>query len=314
MNTQHPLFNQAIETIDKSQTILLVSHIRPDGDTLGSALALRKALIDMNKDVYNVCQHQPNSTYNFLPEIDVMKTNIPSIKYDLIITIDCGDLENMTGFYQTHQELFNHTLLINIDHHPSNNRFGDIPIVMPQTASVGQIMYYFLQALKVKLTPNMATQLLTALHFDTGSFLHPNSSPEIMRIASNLLHAGAQNKPISYFLHKKKNFSQLKLWGRTLKKLKIDSETKIASVFISQKDLEETGSTISDTEGLVGLIHGIKDVELTIVLTERQGNRVKASIRTADGKDASYYASKFGGGGHHKAAGFTINLKKEKAA
>lgn len=310
METSKILFEKARELLQQSQRILLVGHVRPDGDTLGSSLALASAMEQWGKEVTCICYDEPAEVYDFLPGIKRFELRIPPKQFDLVVTVDCGDLERMTGFYQDRPDFFEKTPLLNIDHHASNSRFGTHAVVVPQMASVGQIMYYFLQYLRVELTTDMATQLLTALHFDTGSFQHSNTTPEVMRIASNLMHARADNKSITKAFYQHRKISMLRLWGRALNNLQLDEQRNMVSLFISQQDLNDTKTTADDAEGLANLIQGIPEANMAVVMMERENGEVKTSIRTSDEQDAAYYASQFGGGGHHKAAGFSVPLRK----
>ncbi len=303
-------FAEFIALIGSSHSILQVSHVNPDADTLGSSLALRQALTRLGKQVTTVCADPPVENYRFLPGIQYIEKAFEPRLYDLIITIDCADLTKMTGFYKEHEAFFTTTPLINIDHHPSNSRFGTVAMVAPKAASVGEIMVHVLDAIKAPIDRDMATCLLAALYYDTGSFQHSNTTSDVMHIASRLKRYGANHENIAYYLFQKKSFPLLALWGLALQKLKVDKDRGIAWVFVSEEDLARTGTGSKELEGLIALIHGIPEVKMTIILSERGNAVVKGSIRTSNGTDAAYYAGLFGGGGHHKAAGFSAPLEK----
>lgn len=296
------------QLIRSSRRILQIAHISPDGDTLGSNLALQKLLCLGGYESSIVCIDTPGSQYDFLPGIAGVQSNFEPADYDLIITVDVADLHKMTGFYQRMSDFFEKTLLINIDHHASNNRFGKLAIVDPECASVGQMMYYILKDMGVPFDSDIAVWLLTALYFDTGSFQHSNTTAEVLRVAAELMQYPANHAQIAYELFQRRPYALLKLWGLTLSKLKINQQRAIAWVFLSRSELDSVGATFKDLDGLIALIHGIPDVKLTVVMSERENGQMKGSIRTVDGVDASYYAGIFGGGGHKKAAGFSAAI------
>jgi len=304
-------YDAFINQLTHAERIVQISHINPDADTLGSSLALRSALERQGKQVTTVCMDIPSDQYDFMPGISRIEHDFDPTAYDLIITVDCADLKKMSGFYQRYADFFERVPVINIDHHPSNDRYGKIALVAPQAASVGQIMYHVLNALGAEITPDMATQLLAALYFDTGSFQHSNTTSQVMKIAADLKTLGADHAQVAYHLFRKKSLPILKLWGLALGKLKLDYDRSLAWIYISQADLDAAGAEYKDLEGLIGLIHGIPGIKMTVLLSERDKNQLKGSIRTENGIDASHFAAAFGGGGHHKAAGFSAVLQPQ---
>jgi len=309
--TKYPL-KKFSALVENSRSILQIAHVNPDGDTLGSNLALQQSLQENGYKTKIACIHKPASNYRFLPSIDSVQQTFDPKEHDLIITVDVADLGKMSGFYNDYKDFFDSTPMINIDHHATNNRFGTVAIVDDKAASAGQIMYYLLRDLGAVFDNSTATNLMTALYFDTGSFQHSNTTPEVLRIAAELMKHDVPTDIIAFELFQKKDLGLLRLWGQVLSRLRIDYDHAIAWVFVSREDFEKTGTSPKDIEGLVALIHGIPKTRMTVVLSERENGKVKGSIRTVDGVDASYYASVFGGGGHPKAAGFSAKISPQK--
>lgn len=295
-------FQKLAEKISSAQKILLISHRGPDGDTVGCNIALRLALHQLHKQVTSVCCDPLPDTLHFLPHSRRFKNKFTPTKFDLAIAIDCGSSKMM----KYPRELFDSVFLVNIDHHPSNDNFGDLNIVDPKAAATATTMYHILNHLETKITPDIATALMTGFYFDTGSFMHPNTDQEIFSICADLTSKGANFKRISKNLFQTQSVKQLKLWGKIFKKIKI-SESQIAVSIITEQELAELEVSREEINGVIDYLNMIPQSKFSLLLSEDNSGNIRASCRTQkDNINLSKLAQLFGGGGHQKAAGFSI--------
>jgi len=297
--------------IQKSERILIIPHRQPDGDTLGCALAWYEALSGMGKKPEIVCKDEPPEVFGFMPNIEKVRKAEPTFDYDAYLIVDAG-ATHLTGFHVTHPALFDKSLeVINIDHHPSNDFYGRHNVVVSSAAAASMIVHEILSTLHYPLSRKAATCLLTGLYTDTGSFLHSNTSSDVLRTAAQLLSKGADFRSISKEIFNTTKISTMHLWGRVLKNITRTPEGVTMSV-ITKKDFEATGADYSEISGAVDYVNSVPGSKYSVILTERDG-KVKASLRTLLSEvDVAEIASRFGGGGHVKAAGFTLPGRLEK--
>ncbi|QQR82939.1 bifunctional oligoribonuclease/PAP phosphatase NrnA [Candidatus Peregrinibacteria bacterium] len=280
--------------IEASQRILIISHRSPDGDTVGSALALYHILKGQGKSPELYCIDGMPSEFNFLPNIREYKQTELTLDYDAYISVDVG-ATHLTGLHESHPELFNKSLpLINIDHHYSNDYFGQYNVVMPTVASATMVVYYMAEMLNYTIDRVAATALLTGIYTDTGSFMHSNTSAEVLRVAAKLLSKGADRHSISKEIFNTTKISTMHLWGRVLKNTHQTPDGVTMSV-ITKKDFEETGADYSEMTGAVDYVNSVPNSKYSVILTERDG-KVKGSLRTLqDDVNVAEIASKYGG-------------------
>lgn len=236
-------------------------------------------------------------------------------QYDVIVTVDAGDIHQMRDLYEENKEMFERLPVINIDHHASNSKFGDINYVDLDSSSTTQALIPVIDALNDTgseiIDKDIATLLLTGLITDTGSFQHSNTTPAAFEVASRLLDLGAEQQKIIKKVYKTKSLSTLKLWGRVLSKIQYDEEHRLVWSTITQADLLETNSTTEESNGIIDeLMTNAPGAELIILLKQKADDLVSASVRTnSDQVDGSAFAGQFGGGGHVRAAGFRVKGK-----
>ena len=229
--------------------------------------------------------------------------------YDLIIVIDTADLTLLGSLYTDHIDLFSEIPVLNIDHHISNTRFGQVQLIDPTAASATEVLYHwFMQVplFKEQITPDLATLLLTGLITDTRSFQNPNTTPRSLEVAADLLDRGARQQEIIQHIYKTKPLSTLRIWGRALNRLQIDPETGVVWSAVSQEDLMEMEADSKETSGILDeLISTIPGAHVYVLFTEVGECSLKASARSSAEVNISQLAGKlFGGGGHAQAAGF----------
>ena len=302
-----PLYRQAEKLIENSQRILLLSHRRPDGDTLGAATAFYELFQNMGKSPVMGCVDTPSDRFIFLPNIRKMVKEFDYKSFDLIIVSDAG-AHYMTQYHTVYPGIFSgeHVPVLNIDHHTSNDYFGTHNIVDPLAASATVILYRLFQFLKFPITPNTATALLAGIYNDTGSFMHSNTTQEVFEIAADLTRKGGKVYPISQHMFKTATPASLKLWGKALEHLSVTPQGAAVSVLTAQ-DFEDSGATPDDSGGVIDLLNAVPGIRYSLLLTEDRKGSIKGSFRTQrDDIDLSAMAGTFGGGGHKKAAGFTV--------
>lgn len=299
------------EAIKKAETILLIPHKSPDGDTLGSALGLYHSLKQMGKKPTVDCVDEPPPVFNFVPGIETVRQGLEHIDYDLVFILDAG-ATHLTGVHERYPELFDKSReVINIDHHPTNTSYGRYNLVMPGAASATMVVYQMISDLGMPLDRHAATCLLTGIYTDTGSFMHSNTDAETMRIAARLLAKGANLRGISHDIFNTTKISTMRLWGRVLRNIYRTPDRVTMSV-VTLKDFEECGATYDEMTGVVDYVNSVPNSAYSVILTEKEG-AVKGSLRTLnEDVDVSAIAGQFGGGGHTKAAGFTVKGRLEK--
>ncbi|MEK7563723.1 MAG: DHH family phosphoesterase [Patescibacteria group bacterium] len=232
-------------------------------------------------------------------------------RYDLILAVDTADLALFGSVYTEHVDLFSSVPILNVDHHISNTRYGQLHLIDPTAASATEVLYHWftqVPAYAAGITPDVATLLLTGLITDTRSFQNPNTTPRSLEIAAELLERGARQQEIIQHIYKTKPLSTLKIWGRALNRIQIDASARIVWSSVSREDLAEMGAESRETHGILDeLISTIPDADIHILFTELEGGGLKASMRSSATVDSSRLAAEcYGGGGHARAAGFRV--------
>ncbi|MBU0981447.1 DHH family phosphoesterase [Patescibacteria group bacterium] len=236
--------------------------------------------------------------------------------FDLIITVDTGDLVQLGTLYEDNKRMFESVPLLNIDHHSSNSKFGTTNVVDALVAATTQILlglFLELESLSGEriIDEDIATLLLTGIITDTGSFQHSNTSPDAFEAAAELLDRGARQQEIIKHVFKTKSLATLKLWGRVLSKIQYDDVSRFVYSTITQQDLQDTGAESNDSGGIIDeLMSNAPKAEVVLLLKEKEPGFVSGSLRAPnDIADVSEIAARMGGGGHKKAAGFRIREK-----
>lgn len=304
-------FEEAASLIKASRRILLVSHRRPDGDTLGAACGLHFGLKQMNKQTVLACIDDVPRRLQFIPGTELYVQEFDMSSFDLIIISDAG-AHHMTGFHEKYPDFLSKRVpILNIDHHASNEGFGTVNIIDTHASSATMIVWKLLKFLSVSRTKEIGLALLAGIYNDTGGFMHSNTTQETFEIASELAAAGISVTDIVKPMFKQSTTSQLKLWGYILEHMRRNEKNVISSV-VSTSDLKILGAHASETGGIIDLMNTVPDAEFTMLLAEDDG-WVKGSMRTQrDDVNLSDIAGQFGGGGHKKASGFRIHGRLEK--
>ncbi|MDD5026475.1 MAG: bifunctional oligoribonuclease/PAP phosphatase NrnA [Candidatus Peribacteraceae bacterium] len=233
-------------------------------------------------------------------------------KYDFIVVVDCADLHLLGSLYTDHIDLFSSVPVLNVDHHISNTRFGQLQLIDPTAASATEVLYrWFTQVPSWRglLTDDIATLLLTGLITDTRSFQNPNTTPHSLEVAAELLEMGARQQEIIKNVYKTKPLSTLRIWGRALNRIQSDEAARIVWSAISREDLAEMEAESKETSGILDeLISTVPNADVHVLFTELEEGGLKASMRSSAAIDANRLAAQlYGGGGHPRAAGFRVS-------
>lgn len=298
-----PQWQEATDAIEAAQRILVVTHIRPDGDAMGSMLGLGNALKDMSKVVTMAVDLGTPDFFSWLPNAEEVLPELTRGEWDLMISTDASDEERSgdVGLYgRAHSKT-----IINIDHHRTNSYFGDIHLIDPNGASASQIVYKLWQHMGIKWTHSIAQPLLTGLVTDTLGFRTNSTTPQELQIAQELMQYGASLSEATYRTLGVMSSQELLLWKRVLPTVEIDGD--VVSANIMREDLEAVGLDYIDTGNIVGFLRSVSDVHIAVVFREDPDNTIKVSLRSDPGYDVSEVASNFGGGGHKQAAGLEFS-------
>jgi phosphoesterase RecJ-like protein len=301
---------QLLQHIHSAQKIALLGHKRPDEDAIGSQLAMREFIVTQlgkNADVISDPEHRNRP--EILPGTEYIKEKNSLSGYDLVITHDSGEI---THIFPS-DIMTTKTKIIQIDNHAGsgNEPFGAMQILEPGTSATCHLMYYIFQEAGANITQSMATNLMTGIVYDTGKFQHSNTTPEVLRVAGDLLAKGAPLPKIQSTLYNKRSVSALKLWGKALQRVRVNKNTGMAVSIITKKDLDETGGDVEELSGLITMINSVKGSRFSLLLTEEAKDVIKGSLRSEEykGVDVSKIARLLGGGGHKLASGFKITGK-----
>ena len=295
------VLEQIKELIEKAKKILILTHENPDGDAVGSSLGLMNGLKKLEKDVTVVIPNL-NEMYSFLPGFDEIKKEANAEDYDLCIALDSSDLDRL-GECRDLFEKIEDTIVI--DHHITNQNFGDVNYVNAVASSTCQNIIVILAAMDIAINKDMATCIYSGILTDTGGFRY-NVQSETFEFAGMLLETGIDIAKIYKILFDTTTEARTRLLGRAINNLEILEDGKIAFTYVTAKDMEELNNQDGDQENIVNYGRNIEGVEVSVFLREKDG-KYKASLRSNTYVDVSSIATMFSGGGHTKAAGFEIS-------
>lgn len=299
------------EKIENAKDIVIMGHINPDGDAIGAGLALTLALEKKypNKKIDFILQDSIPNNIRFLEKIEKIKSKDKLREnYDLAIFVDSATLDRVGEIGKIAEKIYK----INIDHHISNSKYGDLNIVDGDISSTSELLYGIIKGLEIDLDKEMAEALYLGLVNDTGNFSHSNVTENTFRVASELVKAGANNNKIVSEFFKTKSYQRIKILGKALSEMKFDKEKKLVYFYLPYSFLKEINGTKDDTEGIVEEMLNFSESEVSLFLREDENGKIKGSMRSKRDKDVNKIANVFGGGGHIKAAGFTTDICADK--
>lgn len=284
--------------IQKANRFLILTHIRPDGDAVGSLLSLGLALKAIGKDVQMILEDSVPSNLRHLAGCEQI-TQKPLGEFDFIIIVDCSDLKRAGAVFNGYG-----IPDLNIDHHPTNNNFGRINLVDPKAAATTEMLAEYLPRWGLTITGDVASALLTGLITDTLGFRTASVSPQTVRLVADLMEHGVNLSEIYMKAFITRTFEAMQFWGYGLMQLK--REGPIVWTQLAMRDRHAAGYSGRDDADLINILSAIKDAQVAIIFVEQPNGHVKVSWRAQDGVDVAQIATVFGGGGHVAAAGAEI--------
>jgi phosphoesterase RecJ-like protein len=297
------------------ERFLITTHENPDGDALGSLLAMKLALAQLGKDavMYLADGAPPPSEYRFM-ELDELRRQLPADAGDrVLVAVDCAN-ESRLG--PDPEILMSARLVLDIDHHHDNTRFGDVNLIVADASSTGEVLRDVFEDLGVELTPEIAEALYIALVTDTGRFQYTNTTPKALRLAAELVEAGADVHRVFQGVYESVQFAKLKLLARALERAQIYEGGRIVVSFLKRTDFTEVGAAEPYSEGIIDYLRAVEGAEMAVLIREPprvDGPTRRVSLRSSvDELDVSPIARLFGGGGHRQAAGFSSELPEEE--
>lgn len=297
------LYQTVAEAICDAQRVVLAGHVNPDGDTLGSVLALTHLLRALGKDVVALSADGVPDIYRWMPGAEWVQTGTDRRDFDLAIVCDAGALERVGS--SVIPVIESATRVIDIDHHVADGPFGDIRLLDSRAAATAELIFELALALD-PITKEMADCMMVGIITDTGSFRFPNTTPRTFQIAARLQRYGAQPSEIFELVYENKSFASLKLLGRALDNLQVSEDGRISWAVVTASDMESVNATDADTEGIVTHVCAVKTAMVGILFREIPGGKVRISLRAREGADVNKIANVFGGGGHKLAAGCSL--------
>jgi phosphoesterase RecJ-like protein len=299
-----------VDALRRHDCFLVVTHENPDGDALGSLLATTLALRQLGKDaVMYLAGHTPlPREYAFMPLDDLVREPPADSAERVLVAVDCAK-EDRIG---DEAALPRAPLVLDIDHHHDNTRFGDLNLIVADASSTGEVLRDVFAELGVELTPELAEPLYIALVTDTGRFQYANTTPKALRLAAELVEAGADIHAVFQQVYESVEFAKLKLLARALARAEVLEGGRIVVSNLVRTDFDEVGASEPYSEGIIDYLRAVEGAELAVLIREQLNSAThayKGSLRSSiDELDVSAIARRFGGGGHRQAAGFSTDL------
>ncbi|NQT45920.1 MAG: bifunctional oligoribonuclease/PAP phosphatase NrnA [Candidatus Omnitrophica bacterium] len=300
-----------IKVIEKHKSFLVTAHINPEGDAIGSQLAIASLLRQLGKEVRIIDNDSVPETLKWLPgakEIELSK-DIKECKFDAALVLDSPNIERIGDVAR----LTKGSDIVNIDHHVSNEKFAKIRWVDPHMSSCGEMVFHIYKAMKEAIPIDSAMNMYIAIATDTGSFRYSNTSGDTHNVAAELIKMGIKPEEISEKIYEQKDFASVKLIGECVSTVQVTPDKRIAYLEARRDMFKRTGSRPEDTENFINFARMIKGVDVAIFFREADDGKTHVSFRSKGNFDVNTLATAFDGGGHRKASGCTLDLDLEKA-
>jgi phosphoesterase RecJ-like protein len=294
---------EVVAELRRREAFVMVSHVKPDGDTLGAGLALGLALKRLGKRVHYFQGESVPRNLKFLADADAVSSVVPADLPADALWVFC-DMSDTARAGETLPQLARENIL-DIDHHLGNSHFGAFNYVLPHECSTGTCVMHLLRALNVPVTPDIATCLLTTIMTDTGGFMHSNTTPEVLMLSAELIGSGADKEQITEEIFANKRFPAIKLLGRALNEAALAHNGRYAWSYVDDAMLAECGADGEDTEEIIGHLRSIEGVEVAALFKAYDGE-LRVSLRSSGRINVQAAAARLGGGGHFRASGLTF--------
>jgi len=311
MSIDGPLVSEFTDLLDRCHSVLIGTHLNPDGDALGSALALALALDQRAISSLVLCHNEAPRNLRFLPGIESVRQTTDDRAVDGAFLVDLDALHRLGSVRHAFESV---EPLVVIDHHIPHEAPGTLRIIDVHSPATALILYRLFQGAGMDITPEIATCLLTGIVTDTGSFRFRNTTPESLSAASQLLEHGADMHQIAEHVYQTRPLKAVRLLGKCLDHMRLSEDQKVAWSTLRHDDFTETGAQEEDAEGLANELLSIETVQIAMILREHKPQNIRCSMRSRSPWDVASIARKFGGGGHRNAAGCTFETTMEHAA
>jgi len=306
------MMDQIIQQLNNSNHVLIASHINPDGDAIGSLLAIGLALDSLNKKTVLFNESPIPAVYRFLPFIERIEHEIKdSYTFDTAVILDCGNIQRLGKFAATVSRI---PVIINIDHHITNTRFGTCRLIDSSACSTAEIAYGIIKKMGIRINDAIATSIYTGILTDTGSFRFSNTNKTAFTICEEMIGCGVNPYEVARHVYGTYSLGRIRLLNLALDSIEISENRKLSMMTVTQDMIEETGTQPEDVDGLINYVRRIEDVKLAALIHEEKMNshhsngfkNFRVSLRSNGSVDVAAIATSFGGGGHASAAGFDI--------
>lgn len=295
--------------IKEYNNFAIVSHTSPDGDSMGSILALYSILHQNNKFADMFTDDVVPKRYSFLPFSNLIKSSPEDKQYDCVFALDCGDPERLGKC----KELLSKTdIVVNIDHHVSNSLYGTVNLLDKDASSVGEILYDIFIDNEYEINTDTAACLYTSILTDTGGFKYSNTTSRTLNIAGNLINTGIDFSEMYSAIYDRKSLEQIKLMSRVVSTLDMALDNRVAFLSLFKDMLTECNAKEEDASDFINISRDIDGVEVAVFIKEKSSESFRVSLRSKSKVDVRSIAEKFGGGGHIRAAGCTIEGNYDK--
>lgn len=299
-----------IEVLRKAPKVALFSHVSPDGDCLGSMLAIGHSLKKLGKEVLYYNPDPAPRNLLFLPGVSQIMRKLPDPLPEVLLFVDCTDLGRVK---LTKSDMPKTSIVLNLDHHISNQLFGHINWLDAKASATGELALSLITRLGVEIDRDIATNLYTAIVTDSGCFQYSNTTAQTHRLTAQLLDRGINLADIHHYLFDQKPLSQVRLLQYALNGLELYAEGQLAMMVLRTEDFQKSGAGQELSEGLVNHGRSIEGVEVAVLLKEIGVQEIRAGLRSNLWLDVNKIAAQFGGGGHNRAAGCTFRVSLEEA-
>jgi phosphoesterase RecJ-like protein len=301
------LVQRAMALIEPAQRIALLAHEHPDGDCIGSALGFAHILRQIGKTCTPVCADAAPGTLSFMPGIETLQTSLGDEQFDLVIALDAGEITRFGGLYTQHQAFLDRVPIVNIDHHISSSGCGVVNIIDPQAAATAELITLFQQQTGLPLNQDAAQCLLTGVITDTRSFQYTSTTPRTLVVGAVLLSAGALPETIAKAIYYTRPVQQVRFQAAVIANMQTACDGRLAWSYATYEMLLATGATAEMDDNFAGMLRDIEGVQIAAFFKSYgELNSTSLSLRCAAPYNAANICVRFGGGGHARAAGATI--------
>jgi len=297
------MYKEVADILKEAQKILIFTHLHPDGDALGSTVALKKAMESIGKKADVILERPLSPVFQCFGDEFILRDNL-SDEYDLKVSLDCGDYDRLGKI----KDLFSGKT-VNIDHHSSNTFFAEINYVDGESAATGEIVFSLIKYMGIDITKEIADAIYGAILTDTGGFMFSNTGAKSHIVAAELIEKGADYYALNKKLMQEKEYHRHLITAHCIENMEFYKDGKVCVSVFTNETASEIGMTLDDTNGLSAVPRTVKGVEVGVLITEIVKGTVKVSLRSDSIVNVSEIAAKFGGGGHIRASGITLKDK-----